>query len=210
LEFFTPDNFGKEIGGIYPFGSWSFNILTDWRAGAYDTFNPKSLPGIVDNVQWQDWFNIDIRISKTIIMESFNLQFYLNISNVLNLKHLSSAGFSDQYDELDYKESLHFNWEEGAEKGNDKLGDYRAPGVEYVSIKSVSNINQIVQPDETALYYDSNSERYYQYENNSWQKADEAFVHDAISNKAYIDNPNIQSFTFLNPRMITFGIKIDF
>lgn len=210
LEFFTPDNYGKEVGGIFPFGSWSFNILADWHAGAYDTFNPKSLPGIIDNVQWRDWFNIDIRLSKTIIMESFNLQFYLDVSNVFDLKHLSSAGFSDRYDELDYKESLHFDWEEGAEKGNDKLGDYRAPGVEYVNIKSVSDINQVVQPDAEILYYDSNSERYYQYENNSWQKANEAFVYNAINNKAYIDNPNIQSFTFLNPRIITLGIKIDF
>jgi outer membrane receptor protein involved in Fe transport len=210
VEFSTPYDYGKEYGGIHPLGSWSFTVLADWKSGSYSTFNPNSLPGIIDNVQWRDWFNIDIRLSKTIIMEGFNMQFYLDVSNVLNLKHLSSAGFSDSYDEHDYKESLHFDWEEGAEKGNDKLGDYRAPGVEYVSIKSVPDINQVVQPDAESLYYDSNSKRYYKYGDDSWQKADQTFLDNTINNKAYIDNPNIQAFTFLNPRIITLGIKIDF
>jgi hypothetical protein len=29
-----------------------------------------------------------------------------------------------------------------------------------------------------------------------------------LSDKAYIDMPNITSFTFLNPRQIFFGIKV--
>ncbi len=210
VEFLTPVNYGAEFGGFHPLGSWSFNVLADWRSGAYDTFNPNSLPGIIDNVQWVDWFNIDIRFSKTIVMESFNLQLYFDVANVLNLKRLSSAGFSDRFDRLDYMESLHFDWEEGAEKGNDKVGDYRAPGVEYVNIKSVTNINQVVQPNSKTLYYDSATERYFQYSNNAWQRADQSYVQSVIANKAYIDNPNIQAFTFLNPRTFTLGIRIDF
>lgn len=210
VEFLTPVDYGSELGGIHPFGSWSFNLLADWRSGAYETYNPNNLPGIIDNVQWVDWFNIDIRLSKTIVLDDFNLQFYLDVSNVLNLKHLSSAGFSDKFDALDYKESLHFDWEEGAENGNDKLGDYRAPGVEYVNISSVENINNVVNPDSKTLYYDSDTDRYFQYESDGWEKANDSYVHEVITNKAYIDNPNIQAFTFLNPRTITLGIRIDF
>jgi len=38
----------------------------------------------------------------------------------------------------------------------------------------------------------------------------EADLQRILDTKAYIDMPNLRSLTFLNPRDITFGIKISF
>lgn len=101
---------------------------------------------------------------------------------MLNTKHLSQAGFSDVYDYNDYLESLNFSWEEGDNKGNDKIGDYRPDNVAYEPLEQ--------NPDNDPAITRRNDER--------------------KKNKSYIDMPNIKSMTFLNPRKITFGIKLDF
>jgi outer membrane receptor protein involved in Fe transport len=182
LELLTPSDFGPEISGSHPFADITLNILADWKAGAYTTFNPHNIPGIIDNVQWADWYNIDIRFSKDINLEYFNLRLYVDVNNVLNTKHLSQAGFSDVYDYNDYLESLNFSWEEGDNKGNDKIGDYRPDNVAYEPLER--------NPDNDPAISRRNDER--------------------KKNKSYIDMPNIKSMTFLNPRKITFGIKLDF
>ncbi len=182
LQLFTPDNFGPAISGMYPLANITLNILADWKAGAYTTFNPHNIPGVVDNVQWVDWYNIDLRFSKDFDFEDFNLQLYVDVTNVLNTKFLSQAGFSDIYDYNDYLESLNFSWEEGVEHGNDKIGDYRPDGVPYDPLEP--------NPNNDPEIAKRNEER--------------------KKNKSYIDMPNIKSMTFLNPRKITLGIKLDF
>jgi len=182
LQFFTPERFGPKLGGVYPFGSVTLNILADWKTGAYETYNPHQIPGVVDNVQWVDWYNVNMRLAKDFNLGKFNLRFYVDITNVFNTKHLSRAGFSDSYDYKAYLESLHFPWEEGDEHGNDKIGDYRPDDVPYDPLEPNPNNDPVIA------------------QRNAVRKA----------NKSYIDMPNIKSMTFLNPRRITFGIKIDF
>ncbi len=182
IEFFTPDKFGPKVASFYPFSKWTLNILFDWKTGAYTTFNPHNIPGVVDNVQWRDWYNINMRISKDVKISGFNFRFYLDVTNVLNTKHLSSAGFSDVYDYNAYLESLNFPWEEGVEHGNDKIGDYRPDDVPYDPLEPNPNNDPAIKA------------------RNDRRKA----------TKSYIDMPNIKALTFLNPRRISFGIKIDF
>ncbi|MEA3431554.1 MAG: TonB-dependent receptor [candidate division WOR-3 bacterium] len=182
IDFHTPGNFGPEWKDIYPLGSWNLSILTDWRAGRYETYNPNNIPGIVDNVQWRDWYNVDLRGSKTIQIGKYAFQFFLDIANVLNIKYMSYAGFSDRYDYLDYMKSLNFPWEEGEERGNDRIGDYRPDDVPYDPLEP----NPQNDPEIKAR--------------NDIRK----------KNKSYIDMPNIKSLTFLNPQDIAFGIRINF
>ncbi|MCX6142267.1 MAG: TonB-dependent receptor, partial [Ignavibacteriales bacterium] len=48
----TPEAFGPEVAGIHPLAGWSLNFVGTWGAGSYGTYNPNSIPGVVDNVQW--------------------------------------------------------------------------------------------------------------------------------------------------------------
>ncbi len=105
----------------------------------------------------------------------------MDVHNIFNVKYLSWAGFSDRYDSADYLRSLNFSWEEGVEKGNDKIGDYRPTGVAYDPLE--------LNPNNDPQIDARNKER--------------------KDKKSYIDMPNIKAFTFLNPRDIIFGIKLN-
>ncbi|NOX90463.1 MAG: TonB-dependent receptor [Calditrichaeota bacterium] len=182
IDFHTPVNFGPQWIGGRPLADWTVNIIANWKTGAYDTYNPNNIPGVVDNVQWRDWYNVDLRLSRAFRFGQYQLQFFVDIDNVFNHKYLSRAGFSDQYDYLDYLESLNLPWEEGVEKGHDRIGDYRPVGVAYDPLEP--------NPGNDPAIAKRNKKR--------------------KETKSYIDMPNIRSFTFLNPRDITFGIRISF
>ncbi|MDW7678958.1 MAG: TonB-dependent receptor [bacterium] len=180
LNFHSPKDFGPIWLGHNFLGNWNLNLLAFWKTGRYETFNPHNIPGLVDNVQWKDYYNFDLRLSKSVSINRYNFQFYIDVTNVFNLKHLSYAGFSDYYDYIDYLESLRFSWEEGTQHGNDRIGDYRKPGVAY----------EPYDPDDPTK--------------------SEADLKRILETKAYIDMPNLTYFTFLNPRDIRFGLKISF
>ncbi len=182
VDVHTPRRFGPQISGFYPIAEWSVNVLANWRSGAYETYNPNAIPGIVDNVRWKDWYNVDMRISRMLRVSTLQLQFYLDISNVFNIKYLSSAGFSDTYDYNYYLESLCFDWETGDQRGHDKIGDLRPDHVKYDPLEPNPNND----PEIAAR----NKER--------------------KKKKSYIDNPNIEAFRFLNPRDFRFGLKLNF
>ena len=183
IQLITPQNFGPMVFGIFrPIGGWKLNILGTYNTGSFATYNPNSTPGIVDNIQWKDRYNIDFRLNKSIIMKSLNAGIFIDVNNVLNTKFLSYAGFSDYYDYLDYIESLNFPWEEGVEHGNDRVGEYRDWDVKYDPLEH--NLDN--EPDIAARNADRKR------------------------TKSYIDMPNIKAFTFLNPIKITFGFTIHF
>ena len=182
LDIHSPSEFGTEWLGFYPLANWNLNLLFDWKTGRYETFNPQNLPGVIDDVQWTDWINVDLRLSKQLNFQDFYLNFYMDIENLFNYKYMSGAGFADIYDKEAYLESLNFSWESGVEKGKDRVGDYRPVGVAYDPLEQNPNND----PAITAR--------------NNKRKED----------KAYINMPNITSFTFLNPRRFTFGLKIGF
>ncbi|MBP7461193.1 MAG: TonB-dependent receptor [Candidatus Delongbacteria bacterium] len=182
IDLHTPEKIGPNWNGFYPLGEWNMNILANWRAGSYTTYNPNNLPYVVNNVQWRDNFTMDMRLSKVIRISKKDIQFYLDITNVFNLKYLNYAGFADSYDYQDYLASLRFSWEEGDQKGNDRVGDYRPVSVAYDPLESNPNND----PDIAAR----NQKR--------------------IDDKAYINMPNITSVTFLNPRQFTFGFRFNF
>ena len=184
LVFKTPVDYGPSIGLIKPLADWNISFLFNWKAGAYDTYNPDNIlgAGVINNVQWMDTYFLDLRISKMFDLKRIRVQFYADVDNLLNTKFLSYTGFSDYYDYLDYMESLRHPWDEGDFKGNDRIGVYRDWDVEYDPI--------VANPDNDPVIAAENKRR--------------------IETKSYIDMPNIQSLTFLNPRMIHFGVRISF
>jgi outer membrane receptor protein involved in Fe transport len=180
INFQTPYDFGPVFAGLHLLGHWRLNVLGTWQSGAYETYNPGGKRGVQDNVQWKDYTNLDLRLSKTIAFGDTDFEFFIDISNALNTKYLSRAGFSDENDWIAYMESLRFSWEEGSEKGNDRIGDVRDEGIAYESYDpSDPNKNKV------------DLER-------------------ILDTKAYIDMPNLEYFRFLNPRDIRFGLRINF
>jgi hypothetical protein len=183
VSLFTPENYGPKWAGFYPFDNWNFNFLGIWRVGAYETYNPQEIPGIVDNVQWRDYYNIDLRISKLFNIATVGVQLYVDIRNLFNFKHMDYAGFSSYRDDyLPYLESLNFSWEAGEERGDDKIGEYRPWNVPYDPLEANPHNDPAIKA------------------RNDVRK----------ENKSYIDNPDIKALTFLNPRRYIFGIKINF
>lgn len=149
IDFHTPPKFGPQYSGIHPFESWYAIILAEWKSGRYETYNPNQIPGIVDNVQWKDYFNVDLRFSKLFKLGMFDFQFYLDITNALNIKYMAAGlfgyknytGFSDVYDYEDYLASLHLSWEEGSEHGDDRLGEYKADYINMPNLNSLAFLN---------------------------------------------------------------------
>jgi outer membrane receptor protein involved in Fe transport len=178
----TPDAFGPEVAGMHPLAGWSLNFVATWGAGSYGTYNPNSIPGVVDNVQWADSYNIDVRFMKMLRLYDFDIQVYMDVQNVFNFKHLNYAGFVDSYDYQDYLASLCFSWMEGDKKGTDRIGEYRPNGVAYDPLEP----NPSNDPAITAR--------------NNGRK----------DKKSYINMPNDESMTFLSPRSFMFGIRLNF
>ena len=128
IEFITPETFGPTSGGIYPLGGWSLSLIASWQSGSYTTYNPAGIPGVQNNVEWVDQFNVNMRLAKNFQgfpIRGANFQLYMDVTNVFNFKYLNMAGFVDSYDYQAYLASLRFPFETGIQQGNDKLGDYR-------------------------------------------------------------------------------------
>ncbi len=185
FDFFVPQQFGPEFVGIYPFADWRLNILATWRSGRHLTWTGGgSIPGIENNVQWKDLYNVNLKFSRNFRIGTADIQFFVDISNVFNFKYMTNYGFVDSPDYIAYMKSLHLPAKIGDElgygniPGNDRPGDYRKPGVKY-------------EP------YDPND-------------PDEARKKRILDTKAYIDMPNQQFFTFLDPRDIYWGIRVSF
>ncbi|RMF06809.1 MAG: TonB-dependent receptor [Candidatus Neomarinimicrobiota bacterium] len=181
LNFMTPARFGPRLPGIgYVLGDWVLNVIGTYKAGAYSTYNPDNIPGVVDNIQWVDRYLMDVKLAKTFRVNTSRVDLFLDVTNVFNTRYLSYAGFVNTYDYIDYIESLHFDWEEGTEHGHDRVGDYRKPGVPYQPFHPADPDH--LTPEEKQI----------------------------LKDKAYINMPNLKSLTFLDPRDITFGITVAF
>ena len=187
IDFFTPLDFGPKLGDINILGDFRFTFVGSWYSGEYDTWaGGGSIPGIQNNIQWRDYWNVDLRISKTFNVMGVNLQIFADISNLFNYKYMNPNlyGFDPETnanDYIAYMKSLHLPAEIGDPlgygniPGDDRPGDYRTgPYIPWDPNASES------QKDE-------------------WTK-----------NKSYIDMPNQEYFTFLNRRDVFWGLKLSF
>ena len=208
LTFFSPDDFGPEILGHKILSGFLLNLLVDWQAGYWVTWNPYNLSSVSHNVQSVDYFNVDLRLDKEFVFGKFNVDLFMDMTNVLNTKRLWNTG--DQY----YLESLHLPKSDAYPNipGDDKIGDYRKPGVEYQPMEYQQVIDPTKPGKERAMYYEGSTGKYWQYNSTSatWSLVDNAKLNQVLEDKAYIDMPNASTFWFLNPRDIFFGIRVSF
>lgn len=207
LSFYTPDDFGPAFLGQHIFGSFMLNLLLTWNQGGWTTYNPKGVSGARNNIQYVDDYDGTLRASKTFVFDKFKIQFLVDVTNLFDRLDL-------WYDwNLKYRESLHLPENEAWDNipGNDKIGDYRQPGVEWQPMEYRAEINRYAAPpSERVIYYEGTSCQYWQYTNGEWALVDSRRMYRLLKDKAYIFNPGPSTFWFLDPRKITFGLRVSF
>ena len=214
ITFITPKDIGPHLFGIKPLDDWSFNVLGDWRAGAWLNYNPNGSTEFqnVPNVQMVDYFNVDLRLNKTFNFKKINVMLFMQVSNVFNFKRLSGKGFYDGFDQQFYFTSLHLPASSAYDNipGNDRIGDYRPNGVSFQPIEQTGNYSAETNIRPTAIYYNTPTKQYMRYVNNAWSEVPSAEMQKILDNKAYIDMPNDDSVNFLDLRQIFFGVNLSF
>jgi hypothetical protein len=181
VDFFTPSEFGPELGGLHVLGDWVINLIGTWRSGTYFSWTGPGAtkPGYQNNIQWKDFYNFNMRFSKGFDFGIVRMDMFIDVNNLLNNKYMDfQAGFVDGNDWNAYMASLHLpddivgEFSYGNIPGNDKPGDVRS--------------GPYIPWDENA----SESQK------EEWR-----------NNKSYIDMPNLPYAAFLNPRDIYWGLK---
>ncbi|MBN2423486.1 MAG: TonB-dependent receptor [Calditrichaceae bacterium] len=211
LTFFTPSDFGPEVGSINIFSDISLNVLGDYKAGEHLTYNPLSAPGIQNNVEVTDYYKLDFRFSKTFDFDKIKAAFFVDLYNALDLKRLSGASFYSIHDQNYYLESLHLPASPAYKNipGDDRIGDYRATGVVFQPIEQLGMIDP-AQMKAGVIYYSAGN--YFELDDTGLNavQVNHNKMQKILDDKAYIDMPNNTSFSFLDPRQIFFGIKLTF
>lgn len=214
IDFFTPVEFGPDMGGFYPLGDWRLNLLATYSAGSYFTWvGGGSFPGVSNNIQWTDDYNVDMRLSKAFKFGGLNFQLFMDVSNVFNFKKMYDGGYVNSADYLAYMKSLHlpsdFNqYKYGNIEGDDKPGYYPKAGAEFQPMVYAENLSSVASPSTRPFYYEGSTKTYYQWVGGAWQAADMSKVQQALDDRAYIDMPEQDWATFLNPRNVFFGLRV--
>jgi hypothetical protein len=93
--------------------------------------------------------------------------------------------------------------------GDDKPGDYRRGGV-FTPMVSVGTLGGVTNPAPSAFYHDRSTGRWAQFVGGTWVDVSPDRLQQVMDDKAYIDMPNLDTFTFLNPRDIFYGVRVSF
>ena len=225
IELILPKRIGPSLGGSYPLGDWRINFLGEWRQGltlTWDGQNLSSAAGSGDrelqgNVRWKDYYTLDMRLSKSFSTGVGSAQFFVDLTNVLNIRHLYHAGGNlfgaGQQDLSNYMSSLHLpqstlpDSPDGGLYGDDQPGDFRGPGVAFVPIIQ----GPLPETGEgRPLYYVVDEQKYYKWGGSSFSEASQSEVDKVMEDKAYINMPNRMWQQFLNPRNVFFGLRLSF
>lgn len=187
----APKDFGPSFAGMSILGDWYVSFLAEWRAGSYTTWTrglDSITSGIRNNVQLPDYFNMDLRLTRSFDIGGYEVRFFLDVNNLLNTKIFNYFNtFVDGNDLRDYLDSLLWPKEIGGplgyqEFGDDSIGDLRPDGVAYDALEPNPN-------NDASIAYRNQKRR---------------------DSKSYIDNPNLKWLYYLNPRDVHFGFRFNF
>jgi hypothetical protein len=145
-----------------------------------------------------------MRLEKMVDIGKFKVQLFMDINNVLNTLRLSTT--NDQ----EYMKSLHLPTSPDYNNipGDDKVGNYREPGVAYQPMENGVDFTQAGL--KGVIYYQGSSGNYYEYVNSQWQQVEQGRLNRILEDKAYVDMPNADTYWFLDPRRVYFGLKVSF
>ncbi len=207
LNFSVPRDFGPTLLGHPVLGDLSLSLILNWSQGGWTTYNPKGAKGIYYNVQYIDYYGGTLRASKTFSINKFRIQALFDMGNIFNRLDLRDTGSQS------YRLSLHLPRSEAydAIPGDDKFGEYRDPEVEWqpMEYRYIVDRSQ-ASASSRAIYYEGSSGRYWQYSPDGWGEVASSRIEEINRTKAYIDNPEPSTFSFLNPRGWNFGLRLSF
>ncbi len=156
LELLSPDDFGPGVSGFRPLGAWVVSLLGEWQAGpAFTWTGPStSVQGVQNNMRWKAYRMMDMRVSKSFSVGRNSAQFFMDITNVFNIKNFNRGAFSSGDDQRDYLNSLKLpksmveGWEDQYQvrdaEGNPIYGD---------DVPGVIGKDYIDNPNYTSLWY---------------------------------------------------------
>ena len=218
----VPEDFGGNGFVNATLGDLRINLLGEWRAGQKFRWDGGgSLPELQENVRWRDYYNFDLRFTKHVNTPYGGAQLFVDVQNVFNLRHMYryAAFHPDNRDWEYYMWSLHlpedtyegFN-EDGDPYefiyGDDRPGDYRKPGTPFQPVEVVPSLVD-AEPNDIAWFYSKERGDYFRWNGSDWAEVPSGEVEEMLDTKAYIDMPNLRFNTFLNPRAITLGLRIN-
>ncbi len=208
VGFFTPEDLGESSITHTLLGGWNVTLLGDWVSGGYVTWNPNQVVLSSPNVRQNDWYNLNLRLTKELPVGPLKVLLFVDVTNVFDTRRLNLNSFYDFNDQLDYYNSLHLPASNAYNNivGSDKAGDYRKSGVDFVPIVQTGDITSVTNPNARAIYYNTATGTYMNYLNGQWSEVEGGRLTQVLDDKAYIDMPNQTSFNFLNPRSVFFGI----
>lgn len=215
LNFFTPGDFGPRLGEFSILGDWRASLLWQWIDGGKRTWaGGGSRPGVLNNVDATDRWRLDVRFARTFELGSREVTFFADIFNLTNKRWFNESSFLDGNDRDAYLSSLHLPESDDYPNivGDDKVGTYRDLDVAYVPMFQIQSRNVFdgeLDPRPEAIYYEADTGSYIVYAENSWTPADQGRVSQVLDDKAYIDMPNQSFLTFIAPRDVFFGIRIE-
>lgn len=225
LTFLTPPDFKSDVAGGF-LGNWRLNLLGEWRKGQNFIWagGGGSFPELDNNVRWKDYYNLDLRFTKHFNTNFGNAQFFVDFSNVLNIRHMyrEAAFHEDNFDYEYYMWSLHLPEDiyDGLRDqsnlpyiwipGNDQPGDFRHPSVAFQPIEAVGSLGSVSDPNNIAWYWSQETGNYSRWNGSAWEDVPSGELNKALDDKAYIDMPNLRHSTFLNPRAVSLGLRLSF
>lgn len=206
LDILVPRDFGPTLGDTPIIGDWRISVLGSWQMGSMMTWPSGSL----NRMRMRDYYNWDMRFARNFRVADRRVQFFADVSNVLNTRRMSFNGFVDGVDQNRYMLSLHLpeHPDHSNIPGSDKPGDFRRPGVEWQPMFPVGSRTEESNPLPGAIYYEHSTGQWIEYVQGAWRQADQGRVDQALRDKAYIEMPNQTWQTFLNPRQVYFGIRL--
>ncbi len=213
----TPSNFGPLWGNVRPLSDWRVSLLGFWRAGFPLTWagGGGAPAGALNNLRFRDTWDFELRISKDFVLAGNRAQFFVDVENLFNRKTLNFNGTVDGNDFNDYFRSLHLPQSEFYDNipGNDKPGDYRDDDVAFQPMLPVSSLIEFGggnRPVAGAIYYDHSTGQGLELSGGQMVTVEQSRIDRILDTKAYIDMPNQSYLTFLNPRDVTWGIRLQF
>ncbi|MFZ4621277.1 MAG: hypothetical protein ACOYNS_12025, partial [Bacteroidota bacterium] len=91
LTMVSPEDFGPDVYGFNPLGSWVLTSSTRWARGNEFTWYPTDYQGIKlpNNRRWEDRWSTNMNINKSIhLSDGIAVKFFIQITNLFNQKHL--------------------------------------------------------------------------------------------------------------------------
>ncbi|MBT8401743.1 MAG: hypothetical protein KJO98_14790, partial [Rhodothermia bacterium] len=142
-------------------------------------------------------------------------QFFVDISNLFNRRTLNFDGSVDGTDFNNYMRSLHLPESEFYSNipGDDRPGAYRDYDIEYQPMRAITSIEDFSEgspPDPGVIYYDRSTTQFIEVSGEGFAQVDGGRLSKVLDDKAYIDMPNQSYLTFLNPRDVFWGIRLQF